>query len=651
MKNALNFLFIVIVFAIAFNFFHAAKIYAQSGISDPNIVLGRPSDKSVTMSILSDSNIEAYIVYGISSGDYADKTDIVSIQANTPLEVLIGNLQTDSRYYYRIKWRQSGTTPFITGEEHSFHTKRQIGKAFTFTVQADPHYGESNFNAGIYRIALQNALKDTPDFHIDLGDTFMTEKYARNSYEQVLGVALAHRPYFGMIAHSAPLFLVNGNHEGELGWELKDNENNIAFWSVKARHLCYPNPVPGNFYSGSSTPEKNIGIRDGYYAWEWGDALFVVLDPFWYTNPKPGKNTDNWGWTLGKSQYQWFKQTLEQSRAKFKFVFIHHLTSGTGTEARGGIEVAKYYEWGGLNSDNTQGFETRRPGWGVPIHQLMIENNVSIVFHGHDHVFVKQELDGIIYQECPQPSNREYEKGAILAKEGGYTHGDVVNGSGHIRITVSDSTVKADYIQAVLPEDENKDRVNGKLAYTYSIAYKNSGFQKNVIPIDSPSAIPTDNQYFAAGSITAGGNSVQLEAAFPDFEEKVNLYLAINLSSSGLFFIDPNNRFTQEPVPWKNQVIGAQKEIILPTLPIYDALGKLLIPSGEYTFYSLVVPFGKEISAIDWDKDVYDLRFFKVSIGLKKIVFKSPQSPHNSSIISPQSDVIMHSSLQEEAKS
>jgi len=281
----------------------------------------------------------------------------------------------------------------------------------------------------------------------------------------------------------------------------------------------------------------------------------------------------------------------------------------------------------------------------------MIENNVSIVFHGHDHVFVKQELDGIIYQECPQPSNREYEKGAILAKEGGYTHGDVVNGSGHIRITVSDSTVKADYIQAVLPEDENKDRVNGKLAYTYSIAYKNSGFQKNVIPIDSPSAIPTDNQYFAAGSITAGGNSVQLEAAFPDFEEKVNLYLAINLSSSGLFFIDPNNRFTQEPVPWKNQVIGAQKEIILPTLPIYDALGKLLIPSGEYTFYSLVVPFGKEISAIDWDKDVYDLRFFKVSIGLKKIVFKSPQSPHNSSIISPQSDVIMHSSLQEEAKS
>jgi hypothetical protein len=444
----------------------------------------------------------------------------------------------------------------------------------------------------------------------------MTEKTARNSYDQVLQAAIAHRLYFGIIAGSAPVFLVNGNHEGELGWELKDNENNLAVWSVNARKFCYPGPVPGNFYSGSSTPEKYIGIRDGYYAWEWGNALFVVLDPFWYTNPKPGKNTDNWGWTLGKSQYQWFKQTLEQSQAKFKFVFIHHLTSGIGTEARGGIEVAKYYEWGGLNSDNTEGFETFRPGWGVPIHQLMVENKVSILFHGHDHVFVKQELDGIIYQECPQPSNREYEKGAILAKEGGYVHGDVVNGSGHLRITVSESTVKAEYIQAVLPEDENKDRVNDTVAYTYSVVNtsENSSFQKNVVFIDSPSETPTVNQYFAAGSMTTGGNSVQLEANFPDFKEVVNIYLAIDIPSMGLFFIDQNNRFTQEMVQWKNQIIGAQHEIVLPALPIYDESGNLVIPSGEYTFYSLVLPFGKDIFTIDWAKGVYDLRFFKINI-------------------------------------
>ena len=27
-------------------------------------------------------------------------------------------------------------------------------------------------------------------------------------------------------------------------------------------------------------------IQD-YYAWTWGDALFVVIDPYWYTTTKP----------------------------------------------------------------------------------------------------------------------------------------------------------------------------------------------------------------------------------------------------------------------------------------------------------------------------------------------------------------------------
>ena len=29
----------------------------------------------------------------------------------------------------------------------------------------------------------------------------------------------------------------------------------------------------------------------------------------------------------------------------------------------------------------------------------------NIVFHGHDHLFVKEELDGIIYQDVPQPGH------------------------------------------------------------------------------------------------------------------------------------------------------------------------------------------------------------------------------------------------------
>jgi hypothetical protein len=41
----------------------------------------------------------------------------------------------------------------------------------------------------------------------------------------------------------------------------------------------------------------------------------------------------------------------------------------------------------------------------MPIHQLLVRNKVAAVFHGHDHLFAKQDLDGIVYQEVPQPSS------------------------------------------------------------------------------------------------------------------------------------------------------------------------------------------------------------------------------------------------------
>ena len=48
------------------------------------------------------------------------------------------------------------------------------------------------------------------------------------------------------------------------------------------------------------------------------------------------KRDDMWSVTLGDAQYQWFRQTLERSRARYKFVFTHHVL-GTG---RGGNQAA-----------------------------------------------------------------------------------------------------------------------------------------------------------------------------------------------------------------------------------------------------------------------------------------------------------------------
>jgi hypothetical protein len=183
---------------------------------------------------------------------------------------------------------------------------------------------------------------------------------------------------------------VLGNHEAEYGYlftAAADKQNNIPAWNLKARKLYYPTPVPSGFYTGNPVPLNytggTLGLLENYYAWEWGDALFIVLDPFWNTMANPNQIDDAWQWSLGRAQYDWLKATLQNSSAAFKFVFMHHLVGGSTTladgttknvAARGGIEVASKYEWGGKNADGiTDGFAARRPGWGLPIHQLLVQ--------------------------------------------------------------------------------------------------------------------------------------------------------------------------------------------------------------------------------------------------------------------------------------
>jgi PKD repeat protein len=260
------------------------------------------------------------------------------------------------------------------------------------------------------------------------------------------------------VAHSAPFFFVLGNHEGEAGYRLDGTENNVVVYATRARKLYYPNPIPDGFYTGNSSMEAFAGLPEDYYAWEWGDALFVVLDPYRYTTTNPKASGDGWDWTLGKAQYDWLKGTLAGSRARFKFVFSHHVLGDT----RGGIRLADEYEWGGYNKSGTWEFDSRRPGWGKPIHQLMVENGVTIFFQGHDHLFAKEELDGIVYQTVPHPS---FPTGTMPNAE--YYTGDVLPASGHIRVNVSESSVAVDYIRTYLPGEGT----NGEVAYTYTIPY------------------------------------------------------------------------------------------------------------------------------------------------------------------------------------
>lgn len=122
---------------------------------------------------------------------------------------------------------------------------------------------------------------------------------------------------------------------------------------------------------------------------------------------------------------------------------------------------------GGRNTDSTWGFDVNRPGWEKPIHDLMVETKVNVFFHGHDHFYAKQEKDGVVYQEVPQPSAKNIT--TVTGTAYGYYDGILLPSRGYILATVSPDSVKVDYIRTYLPTEENATRKNGDVAFSYTI--------------------------------------------------------------------------------------------------------------------------------------------------------------------------------------
>lgn len=394
-----------------------------------DVIAGAPTDKSIVLSIrgASESKIELTL-----QDDRPRSISVPKVAAGKPVEVPISGLKAGRVYRYVAKQGDEKV-------EGQFTTARPRGGGFKFVVQADSHL-DANSDLRVYERTLGNMVADAPDFLVDLGDTFMVDKY--KEYKDSLRQYVAQRYWFSKVGSQMSVFLCLGNHDGETGWPSRGGEG-ITAWSQEQRETYFPVIRGGSFYTGAA--KKGL-----YYAWDWGDATFVVLDPFMATTRKSRNDEDGWNWTLGREQFDWFERTLKASRSKFKFVFIHHLVGGFGGEARGGVEAADRFEWGGKEQ-----FPQKRTGWAEPIHSLMVKYGVSAMFHGHDHLYVRQEKDGIVYMEVPQPSMAR-ENATSSAEKYGYKTGKLLGSSGHIRVTVAGERAKIEYVKSLASSENGK---------------------------------------------------------------------------------------------------------------------------------------------------------------------------------------------------
>ena len=193
-----------------------------------SVMLGRPTDKSITANVLAAEEREGFIEYGTAAGQYTAKTAVTKFPAGAPVELLVEGLKGDTRYFYRLSHRKPGEEAFTAGAERSFSTQRAPGSAFTFEIQGDSHpeRAEKMYDPALYTKTLLAAAADKEaggaggrrrrrreDDRIEVRSHFpgYVERRASNmagAVTMVTGENLGHEGG----ASEAP-----GNHEGTAG--------------------------------------------------------------------------------------------------------------------------------------------------------------------------------------------------------------------------------------------------------------------------------------------------------------------------------------------------------------------------------------------------------------------------------------------------
>lgn len=420
-----------------------------------SILLGSPTPSYVCVSILPDYPSDVYLVWGNVSPYDIFRSIVAQADSMNPALLTMNHLQPGQSYFYRLFYKGIGEELFSSTSEYFFHTPKLPGQSFSFLIQSDSHLHDLRDDS-VYLESLRAMAQIKADFVIDLGDTFIQRETSQAPYR-----SLQQRPYFDLLTRRSHLFLALGNHDGELANYFDETEDNLAVAATRARKRYYLNPSPCGFYSGNTQPEPFVGLPCNYYAFDWGEALFVVLDPYRYSYEDPSILNEGWRSTLGKAQYDWLQETLEKSSAKFKFVFAHRANGWT----RGGHRYSRLFEWGGYAPNGEYLFDQMRPGWGRPIHQIMKDNGVTIFFQGHDHLFAMEVVDGIVYQTVPRVSEYLPSRVNTFAL---YPDAYILLNSGFLKVELDSERTEVSYYRSHFVSSKPQEGNIGEV-FVYSI--------------------------------------------------------------------------------------------------------------------------------------------------------------------------------------
>ena len=359
-----------------------------SALKDSRILLTppclvRPTTSAITVNIVGGDKRLDYLIKFRESGERDipwQKTETFSVEAYTPVSTALRPLKAGKMYEYQVHAGVKASQIYEVVAQSTFSTQKTGTSPHSFAMVADSHITPNEpKRLKILSDISASILARRPDYLLMLGDNIQTfTSHGGPMTEERYGPLLYYmlRQSLGGLPASVPVFNVIGNWEGENGW----HQANQRGWARKARMEWLPGPLPDTYCEGGN------GYGD-YYGFTWGDTLNLVLTVTGYTltehvhGSKTGKADD---WTLGDEQKKWLYKQLSTSKAKWKFIFIHHTVGG-----KAGDDLNTRYGRGGGQAAYV--------GEQALIHKWMQKFQVTALFYGHDHVFTDISVDGIHY--------------------------------------------------------------------------------------------------------------------------------------------------------------------------------------------------------------------------------------------------------------
>jgi 3',5'-cyclic AMP phosphodiesterase CpdA len=196
-----------------------------------------------------------------------------------------------------------------------------------------------------------------------LGDNRAGDQACDAIYQKVLAAALQRKP--DLIVNTGDQIDKPGNigHWRRL-WELSKDVT-VPYFLTVGNHDVHVE-VAGS--EETYKAQVDLPGNELYYSFAAGNALFVVLDSYLKGEDK----------RITGEQFRWLEQVLAASKQKHKFIFVHHpLFPEPGRGKHHGNSLDRYKD----ERDRLQA--------------LFVKQKVSMVFLGHEHLYLRKTIDGI----------------------------------------------------------------------------------------------------------------------------------------------------------------------------------------------------------------------------------------------------------------